>query len=106
MEGLTLLDTSVQDHLNENKLWTREFVILLGLSFLTFFKDLHIRVYNYNTMERVHMFEAHTDYIRFSQIARPNSVMQMPGNTPNHAVGAFLLRRYVHQTLGLGEQYV
>ena len=26
--------------------------------------DMQIRVFNYNTLERVHMFEAHTDYIR------------------------------------------
>jgi coatomer subunit beta' len=26
--------------------------------------DMLIRVYNYNTMERLHVFEAHTDYIR------------------------------------------
>jgi coatomer subunit beta' len=27
--------------------------------------DLNIRVYNYNTMEKVKAFEAHTDYIRY-----------------------------------------
>lgn len=26
--------------------------------------DMLIHVFNYNTLERVHMFEAHTDYIR------------------------------------------
>ena len=26
--------------------------------------DLHIRVYNYNTMDKVKVFEAHADYIR------------------------------------------
>ncbi len=26
--------------------------------------DMLIRVFNYNTLERVHMFEAHADYIR------------------------------------------
>lgn len=26
--------------------------------------DMQIRVFNYNTLERVHMFEAHSDYIR------------------------------------------
>ena len=25
---------------------------------------MHVRVYNYNTMERVHKFEAHSDYLR------------------------------------------
>ena len=25
---------------------------------------MHVRVYNYNTLERVHQFEAHSDYIR------------------------------------------
>jgi len=25
---------------------------------------MQIRVFNYNTLERVHMFEAHSDYIR------------------------------------------
>lgn len=26
--------------------------------------DMQIRVFNYNTLERAHMFEAHSDYIR------------------------------------------
>lgn len=26
--------------------------------------DMQIRVFNYNTLERVHQFEAHSDYIR------------------------------------------
>lgn len=26
--------------------------------------DMHIRVFNYNTLERVHQFEAHSDYLR------------------------------------------
>lgn len=26
--------------------------------------DMHVRVYNYNTMDKVKQFEAHTDYIR------------------------------------------
>ena len=26
--------------------------------------DMHVRCYNYNTLERVHQFEAHSDYIR------------------------------------------
>ena len=26
--------------------------------------DMTIRVYNYNTLERVHLFEAHSDYVR------------------------------------------
>ena len=26
---------------------------------------MHVRVFNYNTLERVHSFEAHSDYIRF-----------------------------------------
>ena len=26
--------------------------------------DMQIRVFNYNTLERVHNFEAHSDYIR------------------------------------------
>ena len=25
---------------------------------------MHVRAYNYNTLEKVHMFEAHSDYIR------------------------------------------
>jgi coatomer subunit beta' len=25
---------------------------------------MHLRCYNYNTLERVHQFEAHSDYIR------------------------------------------
>uniref|UniRef100_A0A7N6C2H7 Coatomer subunit beta' n=1 Tax=Anabas testudineus TaxID=64144 RepID=A0A7N6C2H7_ANATE len=30
----------------------------------TWSDDMQIRVFNYNTLERVHMFEAHSDYIR------------------------------------------
>ena len=30
--------------------------------------DMHLRVFNYNTMEKVKAFEAHTDYIRFLEI--------------------------------------
>ncbi len=26
--------------------------------------DMKIRVFNYNTLEKIHTFEAHTDYIR------------------------------------------
>ena len=33
--------------------------------------DMHLRVYNYNTMEKVKEWEAHTDYIRFVEI-HPN----------------------------------
>ena len=25
---------------------------------------MHVRVYNYNTLERVHQYEAHSDYLR------------------------------------------
>ncbi|PIO56755.1 WD domain, G-beta repeat protein, partial [Teladorsagia circumcincta] len=25
--------------------------------------DMHIRIFNYNTLERVHQFEAHSDYL-------------------------------------------
>ena len=28
--------------------------------------DMYIRVYNYNTMDKLKHFEAHTDYIRYS----------------------------------------
>ncbi|WAR15327.1 COPB2-like protein [Mya arenaria] len=31
---------------------------------LTGSDDMHVRAYNYNTLERVHQFEAHSDYIR------------------------------------------
>lgn len=26
--------------------------------------DMQVRVFNYNTLERVHQFEAHSDYVR------------------------------------------
>ena len=32
---------------------------------------MHLRVYNYNTMEKVKEWEAHTDYIRYVEI-HPN----------------------------------
>ena len=30
--------------------------------------DMQIRVYNYNTMEKIVEFEAHTDYIRYIEV--------------------------------------
>ncbi len=36
----------------------------LTFSFSPVQDDMQIRVFNYNTLERVHMFEAHSDYIR------------------------------------------
>jgi len=33
--------------------------------------DMHLRVYNYNTMDKVKEWEAHTDYIRYVEI-HPN----------------------------------
>ena len=33
--------------------------------------DMHLRVYNYNTMEKVKEWEAHTDYIRYIEV-HPN----------------------------------
>lgn len=26
--------------------------------------DMHVRIFNYNTLERVHQYEAHSDYLR------------------------------------------
>lgn len=34
--------------------------------------DMFIRVYNYNTMDKVKAFEAHTDYIRWAFTQRPS----------------------------------
>lgn len=31
---------------------------------LTGSDDMQVRVFNYNTLEKVHSFEAHTDYVR------------------------------------------
>ena len=33
--------------------------------------DMHLRVYNYNTMDKVKAWEAHTDYIRYVEV-HPN----------------------------------
>ena len=30
--------------------------------------DMHMRIYNYNTMEKVKEWEAHTDYIRYIEV--------------------------------------
>lgn len=30
--------------------------------------DMHLRVYNYNTMEKVRSVEAHADYIRYVEV--------------------------------------
>lgn len=38
--------------------------------------DMQLRVYNYNTMDKVKTFEAHTDYIRCD-----NVVTQPPSHT-------------------------
>lgn len=37
---------------------------LMKILFSLWQDDMQIRVFNYNTLERVHMFEAHSDYIR------------------------------------------
>uniref|UniRef100_A0A8C4Q5M1 Uncharacterized protein n=1 Tax=Eptatretus burgeri TaxID=7764 RepID=A0A8C4Q5M1_EPTBU len=42
----------------------KSFRSLLTKSLYEVFDDMQIRVFNYNTLERVHMFEAHSDYIR------------------------------------------
>mmetsp|Transcript_16919 Transcript_16919/g.39072 ORF Transcript_16919/g.39072 Transcript_16919/m.39072 type:complete len:1001 (-) Transcript_16919:47-3049(-) len=36
--------------------------------FVTASDDMHIRVFNYNTMEKVKEFEAHADYIRYIEV--------------------------------------
>ena len=34
--------------------------------------DMQLRVYNYNTMDKVKEWEAHTDYIRYVEVSSAN----------------------------------
>ena len=47
---------------------------------------MHIRVFNYNTLERAHQFEAHSDYLR-SIAVHPSQpyILTSSGEQQNHA---------------------
>ena len=49
--------------------------------------DMCVRVYNYNTLERVHQFEAHSDYLR-SIAVHPTQpfILTSSGKSPNSAI--------------------
>lgn len=49
--------------------------------------DMQIRVFNYNTLERVHQFEAHSDYIR-SIAVHPNQpfILSSSGESGRNSV--------------------
>jgi coatomer subunit beta' len=60
--------------------------------------DMHLRVYNYNTMEKVKEWEAHTDYIRFVEV-HPNRPVILRYACP--FVGLFLVsKRWCVQFFG------
>ena len=45
-------------HLHSSKFFFRKHWVITGSD------DMQVRVFNYNTLERIHSFEAHSDYIR------------------------------------------
>ena len=52
--------------------------------------DMKLRVYNYNTMEKVKEWEAHTDYIRFIEI-HPNRPYVLREGFINQVLYCFLV---------------
>ena len=74
---------------------------------------LKVRVFNYNTLERQHAFDAHSDYVR-SIAAHPTQPFILTSSGKIRFLQSFLLivslikspflRRYVNQALELGEE--
>lgn len=64
--------------------------------FSVFQDDMQIRVFNYNTLERVHIFEAHSDYVR-SIVVHPSQ----PFILTSSGKSCFVLgrRHFHHSTL-------
>jgi hypothetical protein len=53
--------SNIIDHSHTTNLKARKSWIIVGSD------DLHVRVFNYNTHEKVTSWEAHIDYIRYSR---------------------------------------
>ncbi len=51
--------------------------------------DMTIRVYNYNTLERLHMFEAHSDYVR-SIVVHPTQPFLLTSSGKNTFLFVYL----------------
>ncbi len=75
--------------------------------------DMNIRVFNYNTLERLHMFEAHSDYVRCIIIhpTQPFLLSSSGEKSDQDAVISqhfitifFYCRRHEHQAVELGEE--
>ena len=62
--------------------------------------DMYVRVFNYNTMDKVKQFEAHTDYIRCA--ARRGSNVLCPGLL--HHTRCFIAYKYLEPCKGVAEQ--
>lgn len=58
--------------------------------------DFFVRVYNYNTMDKVKAFEAHTDYIRWVRRARDSIV----GGRCTEQMGGLMLGHTGGETVG------
>ena len=78
--------------------------------------DMYIRVYNYNTMDKLKHFEAHTDYIRCLHAAGRATpsvhVLRADGwpvqesrRAPQPAAAAVVFRRHAYQALGPGTRW-
>ena len=66
--------------------------------------DMIIRVWNYNTLEKIREFEAHADYIRYIEV-RLTSCVACPARTlaerPSHSLLPLSLRAHSHTTCRL-----
>lgn len=80
--------------------------------------DMQIRVFNYNTLDRVHAYEAHSDYVRCIVIhpTQPYILTSSGMSHKSHYIFLFMYfyakiyishcRRYVNQIVELGESMV
>lgn len=57
--------------------------------------DMHVRVYNYNTLERVHQFEAHSDYLRSIAVHPTQTFILTSSGRWLHHISSSLLHLYV-----------
>lgn len=58
--------------------------------------DMHIRVFNYNTLERFHSFEAHSDYVRCIAVHPTQPfILTSSGMLKNDTSHIFLLFSYL-----------
>ena len=61
--------------------------------------DMQIRVFNYNTLEKVHTFEAHTDYIRSIIVHPTHPYILTSSGTFSHSLIQYSYSTLTHSIL-------